>query len=128
MRIGSAIVMTPGPCEVCGKSATMVLRRTTRAGVPATARSCNDHEQEVTDLLSNATAEQLASSIRTQRAKRAAAFVRLAERANRSSESAARTSADLRGASSLTHTYALVSGAEEAKAAGYLELARLLSI
>jgi hypothetical protein len=104
---------TPGPCAICGSDATS-WRRTGLAagGLVRAARACEAHEHDVVSALAALTMDDCVSFVpRARRLARADAAERRAERLCARAGGWRRMSASLRGASSHTHTCALVGGA-----------------
>lgn len=103
---------TPGACAICGADATKWLRGTiSEATYVVACRSCDAHEHDARRAMSALTLAELAARIpRSRRASRAASARRRADRLRGRSRAHGRCSADLRGASSHTHTHSLMSG------------------
>lgn len=127
MRIGDVIRLTAGPCAVCDRDASMVLRATTVCGVPATTRSCDIHEDDVYRLIRGATVETLVMTIHPcERGACARRYRALAAKLQQRQIALDRKSAEMRGASSATHTYYLLAGAVKQEAQGYCTIADAL--
>ena len=118
---------TPGDCGICGRAATMWLRSTARCGLTVAARACDEHEGAVNAALAAVTPGDIAASTpRYRRVARAEASRRKADRLCGLARGRLRASAALAGASSATHTHALVGGALEYEAAALYALAEAL--
>lgn len=118
----------PGPCALCTAPATVWRRATARCGLVVAAYACDAHEGAVLAALDAVTIQEVATLVRpSRRARRAAQARRMAERFFRFARGWSRESARLRGASSATHTAALMGGAMEQRARAYTALAVALS-
>jgi hypothetical protein len=118
---------TPGPCCFCGQAATMWRRGTGHDGLVLAVRACDAHEAEAVVARDAITVAQYAASIPVgRRAARAAAARRKADRLRGAAEGQSRRSASLRGASSATHTLALLAGWNEQQAGTLDRLATAL--
>lgn len=116
-----------GPCAICDCNATMWLRSTSCCGLVVAAYACDEHETEVRAALRATTVQDVAATVRPgRRAARADTARRKADRLMDRACGHGQRSAALRGASSATHTHALLQGAYEHEADGLYALADAL--
>lgn len=108
-----------GPCACCEKGATMWLRQTAECGLVVAALSCAEHESTVRARLSAVSVADVAAQTRAK----PAALRRRAAKLAGVSHSHGRASANLRGASSATHSLALTSAYYQREASAILALA-----
>lgn len=125
LRLADTRRATPGECAICGASATMWLRFTLSSAVYTVAvRACDAHEQAARSAASALTLADIAATVpRSHRARRAASARRRADRIRGVSRDHGRISADLAGASSLSHTHGLLSAYRAAQADAWDALA-----
>jgi hypothetical protein len=118
---------TAGSCGICGLAATMWRRGTGHDGLVLAVRACDAHEDQAVDARNAITVAEYAASIPAgRRAARAAAARRKADRLRGVAAGQSRRSASLRGASSATHTLALLGGWNEQQAGTLDRLATAL--
>lgn len=109
---------TSGPCAICGAPAASWHRTGLAAGgLLRAAHACEQHEQQAVHALHNLSMEDAVRlTPHHRRIERAAAARRRAARLDGNGAAFGRESARLRGASSHTHTYALLAGAADREA------------
>ena len=130
IRLADARRATSGLCSCCDRPAIgwsrSGRRDTDLDGMPLAVRYCEDHEKDAEAAMSALTAQDVAALIPRNRARRAATARAKADRLRGYSTIAYRTSARLRGASSLTHTHGLWAAYSEMQASAYDALAYAL--
>jgi hypothetical protein len=122
---------TPGPCSICGAPATTWQRsgrRSTDAdGLTLSVRYCDQDEQDALAALGALEIADVAALVPpSRRAARAAGARARAARQLGLNRAHGRTSAELMGASSATHTHALLGGYARMQAEALLALADAL--
>lgn len=131
IRLADSRRATAGLCSCCDGTAIGWSRSDRRDtdidGLTLAVRYCAAHESAAETGMAALTASDVARLIRRDRPRRARAARIRAQRLLRvGSESASRASADMRGASSLTHTYRLLGGYAALRADAYERLAAAL--
>lgn len=133
VQLADARRATGGRCCVggCSHEAAVWRRSSRRAtdadGLTLAIRACAAHDDAAYVALGKLSIADVAAIVpRSRRGRRAAGARRQAERLRMASCSRMRASADLRGASSHTHTLALISGMEEMTADALTALADTL--
>lgn len=119
---------TGGVCCICGATATQWHRsgrRDTNAdGLTLAVRCCGDHETAALAAMRLLTIADVASlTPRSRRSARAAGAITRANRMTRRAAASRRAAAALSGASSATHSYALIGGLQNLEAAALRRLA-----